>query len=143
MKRISAADLAPQRETSYESNPYRCRVPGCQVPAAINDGERARICGLHFGLHDDEQNAITRRMKANPLLLEALLVTEAVGEMALRNLADQMIAAGMPEYAPREELEITHDGYGRHGEGVSVIRSEFDHPKLYRQRLQALVRSAR
>lgn len=143
MKRISAADLAPQRETAYESNPYRCRVPGCQVPAAINDGERARICGLHFGLHDDEQNAITRRVRATPLLLEALLLPDSVGDMAMRNLAGQMIAAGLPEFAPRESLEITHDGYGRHGEGFTVVRSEFDFPKIYRQRLQALVRSAR
>lgn len=135
-------EVTPQRQPVADQNPYRCRVPGCQVPAAINDGSQARICGLHFGIPEDVQNAVVRRMRANPLLLDALLVTEATSQHAIRNLAEQMVAAGMADLAPQPEVVLKHDGYGRHGEGLTVRRSEFEHPKLYRQRLQSALRSA-
>lgn len=143
MKRVgSMIEVAPERHPSADQNPYRCRVPGCQLPAAINDGSQARICGLHFGIPDDVQNALVRRMRANPLLLDALLVTEATSTQAIRNLAEQMVAAGMADLAPQAEVVLKHEGYGKHEEGLTVRRSEFEHPKLYRQRLQSALRSA-
>ena len=88
------------------------------------------------------QNSTVRRIRANPLLLDALMVTEATSISAIRNLADQMIAAGMADLAPQAEVVLQHEGYGRHEEGLTVRRSEFEHPKLYRQRLQAALRTA-
>ena len=143
MKRVgSMVEVTPQRQPVADQNPYRCRVPGCQVPAAIDDGSQARICGLHFGLDDSVQNAIVRRVRANPILLDALLVTEATSAHAIRNVAEQLIAAGMADLAPQAEVVLQHEGYGRHEEGLTVRRSEFEHPKLYRQRLQAALRTA-
>ncbi|MEI6475211.1 MAG: hypothetical protein WCO75_07440 [Planctomycetota bacterium] len=139
MKRVgSMLEVTPAHQPVAE-NSYRCRVPGCQLPAAINDGSQSRICGTHFGMPDFAQNALVRKMRANPLLLEALLVTEATGEHAMRNLAEQMTVAGMGDLAPREETTLKHDGYGRHGEGLTVVRSEYQHPKLYMQRLRGTV----
>lgn len=143
MKRIgSFVEVAPEGQPIASQNPFQCRVPGCRLPAAINDGSQARICGFHFGMDDAQQNATVRRMRANPLLLDALMVTEATSEMAIRNLAEQMVAAGMADLAPQAEVVLKHEGYGKGDEPLTVRRSEFEHPKLYRQRLQSALRTA-
>lgn len=142
MKRVgSMVEVTPQRQPVADQNPYQCRVLGCRLPAGISDGSQP-ICGFHFGMPDAMQNATVRRIRANPLLLDALMVTEATSISAIRNLADQMIAAGMADLAPQAEVVLQHEGYGRHEEGLTVRRSEFEHPKLYRQRLQAALRTA-
>ena len=140
MKRPSfdfEASAGARQSQDRNENPYRCRVPGCHIPAGINDGGSQRICGFHFGLTDSQQASTVRKMRAHPVLLEALTISDGISAAAMRNLGQQLVDAGFPELAPKV-IEMNHEGYGRHGAGLSVTRDEAEYPKLYRQRLRAL-----
>jgi hypothetical protein len=117
-----------------------CAAHGCPLPGALSTGGDTRYCWLHFGAGVSENDRITAWLRRRPLVVDALLVTERLSPAQMDALGQRMVGTPFEELAPRV-CELKHDGYGRHGEGLTVERDEREHPKLYMQRVRGLVAS--
>lgn len=115
-----------------------CSAHGCPLPGALSTGGESRYCWLHFGIGVADNDRITGWLRRRPLVVEALLVTERLSPAQMDALGQRMIGTPFEELAPKVR-EMQHDGYGRHGEGLTVTRDEREHPKLYMQRVRGLV----
>jgi hypothetical protein len=118
-----------------------CAAYGCPLPGGMSTGGDRRYCWLHFGAGLSDNDRITSWLRANPLAVEAMWVTQATSPHAIRNLAERLRRAGLDDLAPRV-VTLTHDGYGRHADGVAVTRDEHDYPALYAQRVRGWVSAA-
>ena len=131
-KRAFSDDDAPQ------SSGNRCAAHGCPMPGSLSTGGASRYCQWHFGAGVDSNDRITAWLRRNPLAVEALYATEAMSVQAMRNMGDKMAAAGLSPLVPQVRT-LSHEGYGRHGEGIAVVRDEAEFPKLYMQRIRGWV----
>jgi hypothetical protein len=119
--------------------PGMCSAHGCPLPGAISTGgDSPKYCWLHFGAGVDANDRITSWLRRRPLVVEALWVTEAWSEAQIDALGVRLDEAGLGDIAPQIRV-LSHEGYGRHGEGLSVTRDERKHPKLFMQRVRGWV----
>jgi hypothetical protein len=128
------ADGASDRQPA----PGRCHANGCPLAGGLSNGGAQRYCFLHCETGVARAGWITSWLRDHPLAVEALSIPDGITAQGMANFAEQCARADEHELAPRVAT-ITHEGYGKHGVGITVERNEVDYPKLYRQRIRGLV----
>ena len=119
---------------------WACAAYGCPLVGALSTGG-ARYCWLHFGVGVRGSDRITSWLRQRPAVVDALGIPDGATREQLKTIGVKLRRAGLAEMAPID-VTLEHEGYGRHGEGLSVTRSELDYTKVYRYRLRAIVQQA-
>jgi hypothetical protein len=135
---VSSARLASAEPTGAARPPWACSASGCPLPGALSTGGAERQCFLHFGLGAAHAGRVSGWLRDNPAIVAALRVHDGATPTQMEAIGERLRQAGLADWAPRVVV-LDRPGYGRHGEGLRVERSEIDSPKLYRYRLRALV----
>jgi hypothetical protein len=117
---------------------WMCGAYGCPLAGTLSAGGERRFCGFHYGIDQKGSDHRTRWLRNRPAIVAALRVTGSTPPEEMSRIGRELVAAGLSQFAPRT-VTVTHAGYGRRGDGITAERDECLHPRLYVQRLNAMV----